>query len=83
MSCLCHNVLLEGRINSWLEYLEIGTKASEEEEFDKHTSTGRPLGRNKFIEGIERKLGIVVKKKKPGPKQKPKDLSVILSVLSL
>jgi len=38
------------------------------EEFIKHTNTGRPLGDNRFIERAERISGRELRKKKPGSK---------------
>lgn len=40
--------------------------------FRKHENTGRPLGEIKFIEKLEKLLGVSFKRKKPGPKTKIK-----------
>ena len=57
-------------VDDWDAYL-IG--AVEQENIDlliKHERTGRPLGGKTFIEKLEKKLGLNLKKKKPGPKTK-------------
>jgi putative transposase len=38
-----------------------------------HTRTGRPLGPDAFVEGLERRLGRALKRRKPGPKPRPRD----------
>lgn len=59
---------LTKEISSWKEYL----RGLDEEEkltaFRKHIRTGRPLGSESFIEGLEQKLGRILGKQKPGRK---------------
>ena len=40
------------------------------EAFRKHERTGRPIGDNSFIEGVEKIAGRQLKLRKPGPKPK-------------
>ncbi len=52
-------------------------KKEEVEEIKKHSSTGRPLGGEEFIAGLERKLGLRFAKKRPGPKPGSTELSCV------
>lgn len=57
-------------IKDWRKYL---IKADDQERvriFHKHMATGRPFGNECFIEKIEKKLGRILQKQKPGPKLK-------------
>jgi putative transposase len=38
-----------------------------------HSSTGRPLGSDAFVESVERQLARSLKRKKPGPKPQERD----------
>ena len=51
----------------WKTYLN-EAQVNTDDEFRKHEKTGRPLGKEKFIEKAERLLQRELKKKKPGPK---------------
>lgn len=51
----------------WKEYLQQAV-ADTEVDFKKHSSTGRPLGDDSFIERAEKLLNRDLRKKKPGPK---------------
>ncbi len=51
----------------WKTYLK-EAQVNTDDEFRKHEKTGRPLGKEKFIEKAERLLQRELKKKKPGPK---------------
>jgi len=69
LSFINDNILQE-MIEDWDEYLKGDIKTEEVELLRKHERTGRPLGDKTFIEKLEKKLGISLKKKKPGPKRK-------------
>ncbi len=51
----------------WKHYLKQAIKESDEE-FVRHSSTGRPLGSEAFIKRAEKRLNRELRKKKPGPK---------------
>jgi putative transposase len=42
-----------------------------------HTSTGRPLGPDSFVESLERRLERPLKRRKPGPKPQERDHSTL------
>ena len=56
------------RMDNWLGYLDEPTERKKMSEIRWHTSTGRPLGSNQFLDNIELQTGRVVRKQKPGPK---------------
>ena len=57
------------RIRDWAAYLsESDTK--KEALLAKHTRTGRPLGCDHFIEGLEKICGVTLLRNRPGPKRK-------------
>ncbi len=58
---------LHALTGDWKDYLRQEGK-HRHIEFERHERTGRPLGKDKFIEKAERLLGRELKKKKPGPK---------------
>ncbi|WP_420405635.1 hypothetical protein [Nisaea sp.] len=45
-------------------------EAEEVDAIRRHTRTGRPLGGEGFLKELERRLGRVLAKRKPGPKPK-------------
>jgi putative transposase len=53
----------------WKAYLK-AAQAYQDEEFERHERTGRPLGEERFVESAERLLMRELEKKKPGPKVK-------------
>ena len=59
---------LEDEIDDWRLFLKSGTD-SETDSLDKHAKTGRPLGDDSFIKGLERLLGRRLVKGRPGPKK--------------
>lgn len=61
--------VLNGMITDWKLFLEEESLESDVKLLKKHANTGRPLGGNVFLEKLEKKLGISLKKKKPGPKK--------------
>ena len=80
-SSICHHLgrdviplindnILQEIIEDWDAYLNCDIKKEDVELLKKHERTGRPLGGKIFIEKLEKKLGISLKKKKTGPKKK-------------
>ena len=67
--CLVKVAPLLKLANSWRRLL--GTAAAEEQikAFREHESTGRPLGDDAFQKRLEKKLGRVLRRRKPGPKK--------------
>jgi len=61
--------LLE-RADGWKAFLAAGLDEGEAEMLRSHERTGRPLGGLKFIERLERALGRVLRRRKPGPRPK-------------
>jgi putative transposase len=64
------DAILQEMVDDWREYLAAEVDEKEAVLFRKHERTGRPLGDIAFIEKLEDKLGISLKKKKPGPRGK-------------
>ncbi len=54
----------------WREFLGDGDsgEARLAEEIRRHERTGRPLGDDGFVEGLEKALGRVLRRQRPGPK---------------
>jgi putative transposase len=65
-----NDAMLQEMIDDWGEYLKEDIKKESIELLRKHERTGRPLGDKTFIEKLEKKLGISLKKNKPGRKKK-------------
>jgi len=62
-----------GLVDDWTTLLQDGIGEMEARELEKRLSTGRPWGSEGFIEDLERRLGRVLRRGKPGPpKGKPK-----------
>lgn len=55
-------------IGDWKRYLEEPLSEAEVERFRKASSTGRPLGDEQFVTGLERQLLRPLHRRKPGPK---------------
>ena len=64
--------LLE-RIPDWTAFLAGGMEADDLEQIRKHSRTGRPLGSDRFIARLERRLGRTLAPQKPGPKPRDED----------
>ncbi len=62
--------LLQNMTEDWSQYLKEDIDKNQVELLKKHERTGRPLGDKAFIETLEKKIGISLRKKKPGPKRK-------------
>ena len=56
-------------VPNWREFLNAGMEKGELDPLRAHIRTGRPLGGEKFVGALERKLGRTLGKQKPGPKQ--------------
>jgi len=56
------------KFGDWREYLTTGISSEEIEAFERHERTGRPLGNEKFLSGLEELLGMDLRLRKPGPK---------------
>ena len=59
---------LEEQIPDWSAYLRVDGSTP----IERHLSTGRPWGGRAFIRTLERRVGRVLGRKKPGPKAKSK-----------
>ncbi len=62
--------LLEIVNKPWGDFLSLDAQESEIELFRRHERTGRPLGKDSFIEKMELLLDRKLKLQKPGPKKK-------------
>ncbi|MBO6560633.1 MAG: transposase [Nisaea sp.] len=58
-------------VGNWRQFLAGGLAAEQADALRRHERTGRPLGSDGFLKTLERCLGRVLAKRKPGPK--PKD----------
>jgi len=67
---LVHVEPLLKRIKDWKASLAEGTSSEECELFRAHESTGRPLGSPAFVARLEKRLGRILARQKPGPKPK-------------
>lgn len=56
-------------VDDWKLYLEL-SKNDKVEELQKHARTGRPLGKDGFVQTAEKLVDRVLAKAKPGPKRK-------------
>ena len=56
-------------VNGWRELLCSVVSEEELREFRTHERTGRPLGDEEFVQKLERKLGRVLQRRKPGRKR--------------
>lgn len=61
------------RVKDWRQYLLEPPEAAEEQLWQQHTRTGRPLGTPAFLDRIEATLGRIVRPAKPGPKPKGRE----------
>ena len=55
-------------VGDWKEYLAAGSPAETAALVRRHERTGRPLGGDGFVEGLEEMLGRTLRKLRPGPK---------------
>jgi putative transposase len=57
-------------VGDWAGYLALGVEEAEAAALRHHQRTGRPLGSDDFIAGLETLVGRFLRKRKPGPKTK-------------
>jgi|TARA_B100001964_G_C13818769_1_gene416388 putative transposase len=60
----------------WRGFLAAGLPADQHTALQSHERTGRPLGDEGFVEGLESALGRSLKKPKPGPKKGSAEIAV-------
>ena len=65
---LVHVAPLLEMFGKWDDFLSRGLSDEEVDEFRCHERTGRPLGTNRFIARLEKALGRMLCRQKPGPK---------------
>jgi putative transposase len=65
---------LQEYVGDWRSFLAAGLDDNDAELLCRHERTGRPLGGSGFVERLEKMLGRVLRRNKPGrkPKKKPK-----------
>jgi len=61
---------LRGMVGNWRDFLDRKDEQKEFELVRRHERTGRPLGEEGFIEGLERLLQRTLRPQKRGPKEK-------------
>jgi putative transposase len=61
---------LRGMVGNWRDFLDRKDEQTEFELVRRHERTGRPLGEEGFIEGLERLLQRTLRPQKRGPKEK-------------
>jgi putative transposase len=59
------------RISNWSDYLKEEDTLENLQAIRSHTTTGRPLGNDLFLDALEARLGRKLRKRRPGPKRKP------------
>ena len=57
-------------VGDWKEFLSKGDEEKEIKEIRRHERTGRPLGKDSFVIGLEKPLARTLRHKKTGPKGK-------------
>ena len=57
-------------VGDWRKFLAGPIEEEQLERFRRHERTGRPLGDARFLKKLERKLGRILRRQKPGPKRK-------------
>lgn len=64
---------LYGLVNNWRNYLDEQTEEIDDVQYVKRaTKTGRPAGDSNFVKKIEQLTGRLLRREKPGPKNKKK-----------
>ena len=64
--------LTQGPGRDWAAFLDTGLSEAEHAAIRAGERTGRPLGSDAFVAGLEQRLGRVLARQKPGRKPKPK-----------
>ena len=57
----------------WATFLAGGMNEEDVEQIRMHSRTGRPLGSQRFVQRLERRLGRTLAPQRPGPKPKDED----------
>ncbi len=65
---LVHVAPLLEMFGEWNDFLSKGLSVEEVEKFRCHERTGRPLGTDRFLAGLENIRGRILRKQKHGPK---------------
>jgi len=55
-------------VDDWKGFVRVRTEREEREALRKHENTGRPLGAEEFLRRVEKIVGRVLRRGKPGPK---------------
>ena len=63
---LCSKSFLDDEIQDWRSFLASGTDAHPDALFQKHATTGRPLGDHDFLRTLEQTTGRELMKRRPG-----------------
>ncbi|MGZ6124134.1 MAG: transposase [Myxococcales bacterium] len=61
---------LLSRMPDWSAFIGAGAEPDLAAELRRHSNTGRPLGTEGFVDDVERKLGRVLRPRRPGPAPK-------------
>ena len=61
------------RVSDWRSFLSQRCEESAIMQLRQHERTGRPLGDEDFLVGLEKSLGRTLRRKKPGPKSKSRE----------
>ncbi|HXN05700.1 MAG TPA: transposase [Nitrospiria bacterium] len=61
---------LLGLVGNWREFLSQAASEDQREELRRHERTGRPLGADGFVAELEKTLGRILHRRKPGPQRK-------------
>ena len=69
---LAHVAPLLAMVGDWKAFLRSALPEEQLRDLREHARTGRPLGSSAFLDGLERRVGRVLKPQKPGPKPKPR-----------
>ncbi len=59
-------------VPDWQDYIDVEEPPSELEALRGHVNSGRPLGTASFVERLEALAGLTFRRRKPGPRPKPK-----------
>ena len=62
---------LKNQVGDWAAFLDLGLSEAEHAAIRAGERTGRPLGSDAFVAGLEQHLGRVLARQKPGRKPKP------------
>lgn len=58
------------RIHNWVSYLNEESTTTKLQEIRAHSTTGRPLGDESFLDALEANVGRKLRKRQPGPRRK-------------